>query len=102
MTASATAVHTSPGRFARTFTVTKTADGDTGLTFNHNLPNVKSTDEIDVKLTPIKQAPAALSAWAWTGTSTTQITLTSSTATGSGDSAAQLHVTVTRRHGSQA
>lgn len=101
MSASAAAVHTSPGRFTRTFTVTKTADGDSGLTFNHNIPRVKSVEELEVVITPILQAPAALSAWAWTSTSTTQIGLTCSTAGSSGNASPQIHVVVRRRHGTQ-
>lgn len=90
MAVSATLVRS--GKRKRIWTIIATADADTGLTFAHGLLNPGGlAADINLTLTPILQAPAALSLWAGTADAT-NIILVKSTAGSSGNAAAQLRV----------
>lgn len=74
--------------------VTATADADTTATIPHGLGAAPQ----EVTLTPLLQAPGALSAWAATTINATNVVLTKSTAVGSGNAGAQLRCIIKRPH----
>lgn len=89
------------GKFHRSFDVTATADGDTGLTITHGLATrpgglaILSPDtEIKVDFEPLLSTPASLSGWSCTARGATTFTLAKTTATGSGNASPQVRVHV--------
>lgn len=73
------------------FTVVAVNDADTGATCAHTM----GANPV-VIITPILQAPAALSAWAATTISSTSVVLAKGTGAGSGNASAQISVFVIR------
>lgn len=71
-----------------------TADADTTATITHGL---KVTPQV-VIITPLLQAPAALSLWAATTIDATSVVLTKATTASSGNAGAQVRVTVWAPH----
>lgn len=68
--------------------VIATADADTTATITHGLIGTPQ----DIQITPLLQAPAAVSLWAVTTINSTQVVLTKGTGVGSGNAGAQLRV----------
>lgn len=73
--------------------VTATADADATINVNHDLGDVPE----EVVITPLLQAPAAVSLWAVTTIDRTKVTLTKGTGAGSGNAGKQIRVTVRRQ-----
>lgn len=73
-------------------TIIATADADTTATIPHGMGVVPRT----VILTPLLQAPAAVSEWAVTTIDATNVVLTKGTGVGSGNAGAQMQVEIRR------
>lgn len=71
-----------------------TADADTTATIPHTLGAAPA----EVYITPLLQAPAAVSEWAATTIDATNVVLTKGTGAGSGNAGAQLRVVIKRPH----
>lgn len=83
------------GNDRNVFTVTATADGDTVTASIAHGMGVNAT----AIMTPILQAPAALSLWAVTTLDVTNIVLTKATTASSGNASPQIRVEVQRNRG---